>query len=188
MKMSKDINVVENFLSLVTGGEKQNLIKRRGVLACKAKESLVYGSALRVKRLCGLLYLYLWHCCQKCLGRCTPVWKCSTLKWLCLSFPRHQKHFNIVLVSGKCVKICQQYVIDLKMPYVLIIISLRMFLWLENSEEKQGRAFIHPSSFKICVTRYCTYTTIPAITITIPASKLWDNPTTELPGIPFLVR
>lgn len=121
MKVSKDINVVENFLSLVTGGEKQNLIKRRGVLVCKAKESLVYGSALRVKRLCRLLYLYLWHCCQKCLGRCTPVWKCSTLKWLCLSFPRYQKHFNIVLVSGKCVKICQQYVIDLKMPYLLII-------------------------------------------------------------------
>lgn len=47
MKVSEDIIVVENFLWLVTGGVKQNLITRKVVLACKSKENLVHGPALR---------------------------------------------------------------------------------------------------------------------------------------------
>lgn len=71
--MGKDINVVENFLSLVAGGGKTESDYKEGCFGMQGKESLVHGSALRVKRLCRLLYLYLWHCWQKCLRRCTPV-------------------------------------------------------------------------------------------------------------------
>lgn len=46
MRMSKDINAVENFLSLIADGEKQNLITRKAVLVCTARKALFHGSAL----------------------------------------------------------------------------------------------------------------------------------------------
>lgn len=46
------------------------------------------------------------------------------------------KHFNIVLVTGKCVKICRQYVIDLKMPYLLII-AWECFFYLKTVKKSR---------------------------------------------------
>lgn len=48
----------------------------------------------------------------------------------------NQKHFNIVLVTGKCVKICRQCVIDLKVPYLLII-AWECFFYLKTVKKSR---------------------------------------------------
>lgn len=55
MKVSNDINVVEKLINISHWWQKPESDYREGCIGMQGKESLVRGSALRVKRLCRLL-------------------------------------------------------------------------------------------------------------------------------------
>lgn len=89
-----------------------------------------------------------------------------------------QKHFNIVLIMWK---MCENLLTICNWPENSFFpyYCLKMFLFLENCEEKQGVAFIYPSSFEIpvciavhtppCLYHHHYYTSLE----TVGQSHLW---------------
>lgn len=71
MKVSNDVNVAKKLISINYWWTKPESDYKEGCIGMQVKERLVHGSALRVKRLCRLLFFI--HIYGTVVERCTAV-------------------------------------------------------------------------------------------------------------------